>query len=453
MKTPHPLLHVEIFEDRLLPSTVLSVYNPTTDSPVAAPLFADWASVWHQHVDTTNTTQAAHTSPFTPTINPHSVETLADAGTPNAVTWPSGFTAQSIPGNGGNELKTAGANPDTAWAANTPNTAWAANRIELAQPSEQPGLATADQLVIHPLASTGPSELQPGKDWTATSSSNFVDEFHGVISLDGGRQPLWLTNRDNPNWDLSPFEGPNLPASLQARASDASALPESSNTSNDTSNAPPSSPADGGPNFGLTSFLLQTTSAPQSPVGQVSSSEQQIATEPHLVSEITLAAVSQLVPPVGSMSSVPATLPPVYPTSSLEVNLPLAVVDRSPIRAKVVRAAALVETYSSELASTASVEIQAAPGIPVAGAFGLDAAELDGSISRVFSTISTIGRDLVEELEQPETYSWLAAAGLLTLGAGYAAWSNRGIKQANAFPTGRGSLSTWQTEENNVRNG
>lgn len=191
----------------------------------------------------------------------------------------------------------------------------------------------------------------------------------------------------------------------------------------------------------------------QSGGGQSPISEQLPQFESHLVTEMTLAAISLM----GSQASSPVSmLPPLvnaYPSSHADPSLPTIAVDRTASRMKApTLVVPAIESTEAAASSQVPVEIHAPAGAPIAGAIGLNAEELDDRVSQVLDSIAKLGVELTEGLEQPETYTWLTAAGLLSFGTIYVAVKNQKSQRAVSIPFGRGSRSAWEGKEYDPRN-
>jgi hypothetical protein len=173
-------------------------------------------------------------------------------------------------------------------------------------------------------------------------------------------------------------------------------------------------------------------------------SAQPSATESRLFSEMTLAAVS-LASPQG-LSLIPSTqsLMTPYLTSANFSNLPTNKLNNT---STVVNAPAHTRftPEAADLQSSLSpIEVNAPTGDPVDGVIVLNAMDLDERVSNVLSSISSLSAEITVELGQPDAYTWLVAAGLLSVGAGYSAWINRKSKRVQLTLFGKRSLGSWE---------
>jgi hypothetical protein len=189
----------------------------------------------------------------------------------------------------------------------------------------------------------------------------------------------------------------------------------------------------------------------QQGTGQSVVAEQSSQADSHLLSEITIAAISLAgTQPINTYPAL--TLVSSYPTTSVDFQLPSVNVVRSSAKAKPASAAVVAAESVADAPTLAAAEVNAPSALPVPGSVAIDAEELDDRIARVFAAISSLGFELVEELERPDAYGWLAAAGLLSVGAGYAAMRNKKSLHVQQYANVRSASGVWEGAENDVRN-
>jgi hypothetical protein len=191
--------------------------------------------------------------------------------------------------------------------------------------------------------------------------------------------------------------------------------------------------------------------SPTSTDGTMFSAQPPTAIDQHILSEVTLAAISVM----GSqgMASQPAapSSSGVYSFSISAFDLP--VISRNHEQVSVMsNAKAITVDAPTNIGQTEpSVEVHLPAGETVAGTIGdSEGGALDASMSHVLDSISSLSVELTEDLGQTNMYGWVSAAGLLTLGAGYTVWKNQKLQRAVRFPLGRGSMGSWQGEEHDV---
>jgi hypothetical protein len=485
MNPPRPSLNIEIFEDRLLPSTfAIGGIDPLSTIPT----HSFQVSIWHQQ-DATPSDFGRHGIAVTnPSANPNSSSDFqgVDDGPKGPVAWTSSnpnsvsdFQDQATNSGDVSSPVTSSTNLNSVSGSdgNTPQSVWGGSPVTAPSTTTPGSVSLPEQPSSNNLATGGVSEPQPLTGGVSSpqplSGGSVVVlirsyDFHSVLDSQDGRAPPWF-NHDNQFSGMNSPDGMNgagLPWDRAGYANSSQddsvapsevAAPSSTPPSEPASVQPPSVPVSAQPlpepaPASVTPLILLVSTAPQQNVGQASISEQLAQTEPHILAEITLAAVSLMGSQVVLSIPMSPTVVGSYPTSATELSLPSAAVDRSILRVKAPTPIPSTETASTSPTLLSPIEIHAPNGVPVVGAIGLNAAELDERVSRVLASISNLGLELAEELEQPGAYTWLVAAGLLSVGAGYAAWSNQKSRRVAHFPIGRGSIGVWEGEEHDARN-
>ncbi len=434
MKPPRLLLNIEMFEDRLLPSHfAIGGFDPNATFPTNT----FHTSIWHQQDATGSDSWREESFISRSSTNLNSTSDFQDRATPSEDTAFPIFSTNlnSVNFSQGSPLRSL---RDSLWNLESSD-------------------STLNNSFFHSeasnnLASDGISSPQDLNGLDGDGLNRFSDFRNVADSADSpdGQWPPWF-NHDYQASGINPPDGTN------------SSDPPSGSVGDDSSSqadsvaplevAAPSSPPSSAPaSVPSTPEQFLASISPQSGGGQSTISEQLPPSEQHILSEITLAAVSLM----GSQAT-PSTpmLPPVviaFPNSATELLLPSPTVDRTTLRVKAPTPVPVKEVAETVLAPLPPIEIHAPTGVPVTGAISLDAAELDARVSRVLASISSLSAELTEELEQPEAYAWLVAAGLLSLGAGYVVWTNQKSQRVVGFPFGRGSLGVWEGEEYDARN-
>jgi hypothetical protein len=447
MSPPRPLLNIEMFEDRLLPSSfAIGGIDPTATFPTNT----FHVSNWHQ-LDATASDSGREASFISQSpANPNSTSHFQDQATPsedtafpilsskmNYVGFSQGSSLQSFRDSFRN-LESSDATLNNLLFNSEAST----NNLQpggVSSPQPVLGEASFPQPVIVVVIGLGGDGL------------NRFSDFRNVADSPDGQWPPWF-NHDYETSGINPPDGTNSSDPPSGSVGDNGSSQADSVAPLEVaapSSPPPSAPASAPstPEQFLASISPQPSGGQSTIFGQLPPSEQ------HILSEITLAAVSLM----GSQAA-PSTpmLPPVViasPGSTTELPLPSATADRTTLRVKAPTPVPVKEMAEVVLeAPLPPIEIHAPSGVPVTGAVGLDADELDARVSRVLASISNLGVELTEELEQPEAYAWLVAAGLLSLGAGYVVWTNQKSQRVVGFPYCRGSLGVWEGEEYDARN-
>jgi hypothetical protein len=438
MNKRRPLLNIEMFEDRLLPSIdAYSGFDPVAALPT---------NPVHISISNQQNAFANDLRTFENFISKASAYANFNGG------------SSTFGINGGEILfptRLASLNSTNYFDGNMPRSDWADSPFPESLATLSNGLNFSLQPlgnyfvlggVTSPIALSGWSVVEITWNFNAPSASDSanVNSPPPIASQDdqtsGANDPVGMN-------DSGPFPGRVdyvSPAQAFSMAPTEVVAPSSPTQS------PPSSSASASTS-GTPGLLLISTSLPQTN-GQSIISEQLTQTESHILANVTLAAVSLMGPQAASSVSVLPTVLSANPSSAIEPTLHSATLDRTPLKVKAPASVAVTESTEASFATSTPIEIAAPNGAPVVGVIGLDTAELDGRVSRVLSSISDLGIELAEELGQPEAYAWLVAAGLLSVGAGYAAWNNQKSRQVAHFPLGRGSITGWEGESYDARN-
>jgi len=447
MNPPRPLLNIEMFEDRLLPSTfAIGGFDPNATFPTNT----FHASVWRQQDGAAS--DSGREGNFIPqsSTNLNSTSDIQDQATPSEDTaFPILSTNQNY----------------VSFSPRSPLLSFRESFRNLESSDRTLNNSFFHSEASNNLASDGISSPQPLAGEASSPQSvivvliglegdglNRFSDFRNVADSSDGQWPPWF-NHDYQTSGINPPDGTNSSDPPSGSVGDNSSSQADSVAPLEVAApssppAPPSAPA----SAPSTPEQFLASISPQSGGGQSTISEQLPPSEQHILSEITLAAVSLM----GSQAA-PSTpmLPTVVipsPNSATELLLPSPTVDRTTVRVKAPTPVPVKEVAETVIAPLPPIEIHAPTGVPVAGAIGLDAVELDARVSRVMASISNLGEELTEELEQPEAYAWLVAAGLLSFGAGYVVWINQKSQRVVGFPFGRGSLGVWEGEEYDARN-
>jgi hypothetical protein len=521
MKPPRPLLNIELFEDRLLPST--AIFESSNTSPILTPITTE-VSAWHnwkaifteandggtaaslhptyQHLNNITPAKATANEDSVPISNDSANLAVASA---NLDTVSDSNNNTSSAPTASNDNTVADSNNNTTSAPSTGNDNTVSSQDDNASTIQASGNenaipasynnANSANGVLNQTGTNEPEHLfgstntYSDNEWSGEMTGNWnsglpqKSDYNTVtapISLNDslnensapvsiftpqpisvvvvfnfnfsdfrsaamdGHLPPWFSHNNQPSYSVQ-FDELNNPGPSAARndivapsdpASDAAVdIDATSSQSPAEPVAPVSTPTQG-------VFLVSLST--QLNAGLSLNFEQAPSAEQHSQSEITLAAISLI--SNQSAYSLPASplLPPTYSTSAFDTNLPTISPNRS---SSSVKAPAQVRfaSESSDLQSTLSpIEIAPPSGEPVAGVIGLNAADLDERVANVLSSISSLGAEITVELGQPEAYTWLVAAGLLSVGAGYSAWVNRKSQRVALTSLVKKSLSSWE---------
>ena len=96
------------------------------------------------------------------------------------------------------------------------------------------------------------------------------------------------------------------------------------------------------------------------------------------------------------------------------------------------------------------IEVDVPAGTPLAGLLGLDTAAVEGQVRQLLDRVSDLAAELPDGLADPDAWSWLATAAVLTGAAGYALWSNRSKPRAGLAAVGPDSVLVRWGEENDA---
>jgi hypothetical protein len=446
MKTPRHMLNIELFEDRLLPS---SLALDGLSASVVLPSYTSDITPWDYR---TAAPSGAENSFGTIPISHN-----AGGNALTQVTNSDSFSAIPISTSNANSL----VNADGASGANDfDRYRIATNTNNGSEPTEYqtPGIRNNSAFVgPDGTTSSPPVSLNDALNGNTISNPYYApqpvtivlvisfDEPGSVSDSVEERLPPWLSHDgqlsltdllDEMPDPVSPPDRNDLAVSPEV-ASDSPADPAT------TGSPQPSEPAAAATTTAPGLFVVPLS---QQLIATASlSSEQASLSEQHSISETTLAAVS-LVSNQNS-PSVPSSLPllPAYSVFVNATSLPSIALNRGSLSAKTPVQVRVVEAAAQDLKSPLTpIEVNVPNGSPIAGEIGLNASDLDERVSRVLASISSLGEDITLELEQPDAYAWLVAAGLLSVGAGYTVWVNRKSQPTGRLFFRRRSLGSWE---------
>jgi hypothetical protein len=190
--------------------------------------------------------------------------------------------------------------------------------------------------------------------------------------------------------------------------------------------------------------ILLVSSMQQSSANISSTYAQPPGTDSHLLSEMTMAAVS--LQGLQGMPGMPVTQPlmAAYFTPSSALNIPSRALTPTSVNVNATNPIRFTGENSDLATLQTPVEVAAPAGATLTGVINLDEEALNERVSQVLSSVAALGAEFTSELEKPEGYTWLVAAGLLSVGAGYTAWANRKAQRSARISIDRRSLGSWE---------
>ncbi len=396
MKPRRPMLNIEMFEDRLLPSSfaligdssdylltqtvpneVISLHRNTAAIPTDGTQSVTSISIFHQNYTEYNQISVTDTSEtifpvwsgFSNEVNRYVVEFSDSGSAVSIVTLQLTFTNGLV------------------------------------------GYGLDGSIVLNGILTLQPAQQDPGFNHLGQLPTS--DPLDGPVAVDPGglKEPV------------------SAPTDLK------SVTTTDAETSSTTSSSDPVAASPTIPGILLVSNMQQSLANISSVYAQPP------GTDSHLLSEMTLAAVS-----LPSMPGMPVTQPLVAAniTSLNALNVPSRVLTPTSVNVTATSPTRFAQENSDPTTTQTPVEMTAPAGPTLPGVIGLDEESLNERVSQVLSSVSALGAEFTSELEKPEGYTWLVAAGLLSIGAGYTAWTNRKAQRLARISIDRRSLGFWE---------
>lgn len=260
----------------------------------------------------------------------------------------------------------------------------------------------------------------------------------GALLFDNNFELIGVINFNGPN-EANPFWGKlgDVGVSDNDSPAQSNEAPNPTQSVSDTS-VPSSTPG-----------ILLVSQSSQQATGQSSGSEQLTQSENHALADLKLQAISVTgIQPVFSMTSFAATqVFGNYSTSLASDILPRTVSSQASLNLNSLASSQSNAAIDSLRSAVSPIAITPTVDNTVVGVINLNAAKLDASLNHMLGSMTTLGLELAEEVEQPELYTYYIAAGLLGLGAGYTVWLNKKSRQSKRFLLRSGDNSLWGGEK------
>ena len=259
-----------------------------------------------------------------------------------------------------------------------------------------------------------PTELASSFDYNFQGSGNF-----NVPSV---AIPMWL------KLGAVGVAGTDAPAQSQSSGASSSTQPASE------TNTSPTIPG-----------LLIVTQSPQVGSSQPPGSEQLLGSESHVLADLKL----QAIPLTGNqqafsgLQSAATIVFGNYSTTLATDLLPRATAIQSSLNLNAPVTLQPITVLDSLRSVVSPIAIAGPVDTLAGGVVNLDSAKLDANLNRMLGSMTTLGLELTEEVEQPELYTYYIAAGLLGLGSVYVVWINNSSRPRKRLPLARRDNTLW----------